>query len=160
MKYTSITTKSIPPITTIDPCLSCLLDCFQGIKVSCLDDSTRRRVSTPRLVHRLMLGGWFRFPGSRVVCKGQFIGSLGGPPKIGFFLYTPKKNPFVHRVWNHEINHPFWGFSYFWKHPCHWKNQIQRNASWRLILTHPTVNVSQVIENYLVFHVSQFKMDK
>ena len=33
----------------------------------------------------------------------------------GFFL--PPNHPFVHRVWKHEMeNHPFWGFSYFWKH--------------------------------------------
>jgi len=28
----------------------------------------------------------------------------------------PKFHPFVHRVF-HEINHPFLGYPYFWKHP-------------------------------------------
>ena len=33
---------------------------------------------------------------------------MGVEPKIGVIKHPPN-HPFVHRVWNHEINHPFWG---------------------------------------------------
>ncbi len=39
---------------------------------------------------------------------------MGVEPKIGVF--PPQNHPFVHRVF-HEINHPFWGYHYVWKHP-------------------------------------------
>ena len=36
---------------------------------------------------------------------------MGGPPKI--WVQYPPNHPFVHRGWNHDFHHPFWGTTIF-----------------------------------------------
>ena len=44
------------------------------------------------------------------------LGTRGIPVIDAFTSFYPPHHPMFNRVWNHEINHPFWGvkYPYFW----------------------------------------------
>ena len=52
----------------------------------------------------------------QISARALKLGTRGIPVIDAFTSFYPPHHPMFNRVWNHEINHPFWGvkYPYFW----------------------------------------------